>query len=252
MKYQRLIPLLIPLLLWCLSQVFSWYSNVFYYSLIIGTVLIIGAVKLEARPNRIQDWPLFIISPALVFLSFSFFSSLISNIYWIQATFLLAAWFIFAYFRNLYYYWRYNAPERANKLDNLLVSGGFLTIFAIAASLYNLPVFLSLPFFLLLVIFCPLIFLMFFQFLPVQKLAFQTAWPLMLVNTLTLAELAWGLSLLPFSFYILGFLMAVFYYFLLSVWRLSWRQALNRRTLQWPVIFSLIIVIILFLTSSWL
>jgi len=252
MKYQRLAPILVPLILWLFNQAVSWYPHIFYYTLAAGLLLISAGVALEARPNKVKNWLWFIISPAVVFLTFSFFASLISNIYWIQIVFLLSAWFIFAYFRNLYYYWRYNAPEREDKLDNLLVSGGFLTVFAAAASLYNLPAFLSLPFILLLAILGLIIFLMFFQFLPVKKIGWLSAWPLMLVSTITLIELAWGLSLLPFNFNILGFLLAVFYYFLLNVWRLAWRQALSFRSLQWPIIFSLIIVIILFLSSNWL
>jgi len=252
MKYQRLVPILVPLLLWLINQVFYWYPSFFYYSLILGVVFIIIGTRLESQLSQPRSWLLFIISPALVFLSFSFFSSLISNIYWIQTVFLLSAWFAFAYFRNLYYYWRYNAPERENKLDNLLVSGGFLTIFSAAAGLYSLPTFLSLPLILLLAVFLIIIFLMFFQFLPVRKISFKSALPLIIVNSLTLLELTWGLSLLPFNFNILGFILAIFYYFLLTTWRLTWRQALSFRSLKWPLIFSSAIVIILLLTSSWL
>lgn len=252
MNYQRLAPILIPLILWLFNQIFNSYPQLFYYSLLVGLLLIVIGIKLESRLNKNTIWPLFIISPALVFLSFSFFSSLISNIFWIQTLFILSAWFNFAYFRNLYYYWRYDAPERKEKLDSLLISGGFLTIFASAASLYSLPTFLSLPLFLLLGVLGIIIFLMFWQFLPVKKISLKSAWPLMIVNTLTLLELAWALTMLPFNFRVLGFLAAIFYYFLLSIWRLAGRQALNRQTLRWPIIFSLIIIIILFLTSSWL
>jgi hypothetical protein len=252
MKYQRLLPILLPVVLWLFNQLSFWYPGFFYYSLLLGCLLISIGVRLEARSGAIRDWPLFIISPLLIFLSFSFFSSLISNFYWIQAACLLAAWFNFAYFRNLYYYWRYNAPEREDKLDNLLVSGGFLTIFASAASFYSLPAFLSLPTIFLLGIYCPMILLLFGQFLPIRKIAWSSAWPLMLINTLTLLELAWGLTFLPFNFNILAFLLAIFYYFLLTVWRLAWRQALNRHSLQFPIIFSLVLIVILFLTSSWL
>jgi len=252
MKYQRLVPVVIPPLLWLLNQIFLWRPGFFYYSLLLGGILIISGIKLEAQANKIKSWLLSAISPVFIFLSFSFFSSLISNIYWIQSIFLLTAWFVFVYLRNLYYYWRYNAPERENKLDNLLVSGGFLTIFATAASLYNLPAFLSLPFALLLAVFCPIIFLMFFQFLPLKKINFFLAWPLMLTNALILLELTWGLSFLPFHFNILAFLLAFFYYFLLSIWRLSWQQALNRHSLKFLLIFSIVIIVVFFLTSSWL
>jgi hypothetical protein len=75
--------------------------------------------------------------------------------------------------------------------------------------------------------------------------------PFFLASTFILAELTLVVYFLPLSFNILGFLIAVFYYLLLMALRLALRNDFSVKTLRLPLIFSLILIIILLLTSRW-
>ncbi len=252
MNYKRLIPLVVPVLVWALSQIFLAVPSFFYFGLSAGLLIIVLGVRYLAQRSKIKNWSFFIIAPALFFLSFSLYASLISSYYLIQFIFILSFWFIFSYLKNLYYFFIYEAPEREHKLDNLMIGGGFLTLFASASSLYGLPIFLNWPFIEFLLIFIPLVFLLLIQFLAVQKTSFKENASLIFVNILLLSEIALVFSFLPFNFNVLGFLLAILFYFFLLIIRLRFKGELNLHNLKLPIIFSLLIFIITILTARWL
>jgi len=252
MKLKHFYPFIVSLVLWLLSQTFLLYPRFFYFALPLGGLLIIFSVKYLAGQREKKRWFLFVFAPLIFFLSFSSYSAILFNYYWIQLIFILVAWFIFAYLRNLYYYLTYQAPERAEKVDSLLLAGGFLSIFATASVLYGLPIFLSWPFAVLLSIFIPISFLSLTHFLPLRQLGLGSHLLFVIIEVTILAELAWALSWLPLNFTILGFILAIFYYFALIVFRLYINNELGRRNLRLPLILSSLILLILLLTARWL
>jgi len=251
MNYKRLIPIITPILIFVLSQIFLATPKVFYYALGIGVLIIVISVKYLSRGIK-NNWLIFTISPVLFFLSFSLYSSLIANSFLIQFIFVLCLWFIFSYLKNLYYFLSYEVPERAQKLDHLILSGGFLTFFALTSSLYGLPIFLNWPFFKFLLVFIPLAFLLLIQFFAIKKISFKPFLPFIGINILILSELALVLSFLPFNFNVLGFLLTIFFYFFLLVFRLRLREELNYHNLKLPIVFSLLIIVITILSARWL
>jgi hypothetical protein len=252
MNYRRLVPLLIPLSAWLVSQVFLLVPPIFLIAVLLEIIVIFIGVKILVGKAAKRDWPLYIIAPTLFFLSFSSYAAIIVNRLAIQTIFLLTAWFLFSYFKNLYYYLSYEAPDRAVKIDYLLVSGGFLTVFAGAGVLLDLPAFINWPLWAIVVIFIPLFGLLFLQFLPFKKTTLSTSGLWLIIGTIVLTELAWVLALLPLNFNILALILAIGYYFIVSALRLEWQGHLSRRTLKYPIILSVFIILLLLLTASWL
>lgn len=258
MKYKRFIPLITPLLIWFLSQAFLLKPGFFYSALAFGTLIIIFSVKLIASREGNKNWPPFIIAPLLFFLSFSTYITIIVSHFWIQVIFLLIVWFLFTYLKHLYYYWTRSSPEYESKLeqgvklDNLLITGGFLTAFATAGVLFGLSAFLNWPLGLMLPVFVLIIWLLFIQFLPLKKISWRQTGGLLTINVLILTEFAWVFSLLPLNFNILALFLAIAYYLTLIVVRLNWSGGLNRRALKFPLILSAIVIILLLLTARWL
>ncbi len=250
MKDRRWLILALPLSLWILGQVFLWRPDLFFVCLSFGALLIILSAKLISAPDR--GWPPFVIAPLLFFLSFSLYSAIIINRFWIQFIFLLVAWFAFSYFKDLYHYRRLASDEMTNRFGALFASGGFLTVFAAAAVLFDLPVFINWPLPLMLLIFMALVYLLFIQFLFLRRITWEGTGLLIITGTLILTELAWVLSFLPLDFNVLALLLAIFYYLVLAAVRLYWRNNLNSRALRLPIILSAGAVVILLLTARWL
>ncbi len=252
MKYRRTIFFFSPLLLWLLGQVFLFEPRLFYISLILASGLILLSVRYLTKKSNNSAWLLLSISPLVFFLSLSFYATVITNPIWLQTLFLLVAGFSFLYFKSLYYHLNTDHNDRLEQFDNLLLIGGFLSIFFSSATLYILPAFLNWPLWLLLVISIPVTFLLFYQFLVIRRINWVQGKVNLMINVLILTELIWVLSLLPFNFNILGYLTAIFYYFLVVVQRLQWRNNLSLKSLKISLILVAIILTFLFLTVRWL
>ncbi|MFA6994977.1 MAG: hypothetical protein WC249_01030 [Patescibacteria group bacterium] len=253
MKYKRLIPLIVPVLVWLLAEVFLAQPKFFYFSLTFSVLLLILGIKYISGQSR-KIWSLFIISPVLFLLSFLTYTAIIVNYFWIQTIYLLVVWFTFFYLRNFYYY-STNLEDRAvwmAKQDNLLISGGFLTAFATAAVLFDLSAFITWPIYVMLPLWALVVWLLLIQFRPLKP---DNSWPvggLIPISVLILTELAGVFSLLPLNYNILALFLAIIYYIDLMIIRLIISGALNRRALKLPLILSFMAILFLFLTASWL
>lgn len=252
MKLKRFIPLLTPLAIWFLCEAFVFNISFFYASLGLSALIIIFSVRYIAQEKN-SVWFLFSILPTLFFLSFAGYSAVISPA-WIQANFLLIIWFLFLYFRNLYYYFNYPEQEEAwaNKLVNSMIAGGFLISFSSAALVFILPAFLGWPLWYMLPFLVVITALLFFQFRSLNNHKLKPKTSLVLVNILILAELTWILSLLPLNFNILALFLAIAYYLGLTIVRLDASSNLNRHAIKLPLIMSLVAIFLLLLTSRWL
>lgn len=247
----RQIIFITPIVLWLLSQLFLVRPQFFFISVSLGLLLLALVTKGSEKNKQERNWPLFFFFPALFFLSVSLYITFLPNYYWIQIILLLAAYFSFSYLRNIYYFFHYSASERAERLDGLMLAGGFLSVFALASSLYGLPTFLGWNFWTLLPLFVILASPLFFQSFVLGRINIRDNWPLFLAGSLILAEMTAVIYFLPLSFNILGFFIAIFYYFILLVLRLFLKGNFSGRNLHWPLTAGLILIVILLLTSRW-
>jgi hypothetical protein len=252
MKYRRLIPLIIPLSAWLLSQIFLIFPKIFLIIISLEVLIIIWGIRKLAGVKSKGAWLAYSVAPIFFFLSVSSYTAIIVSRWETQVAFLLTAWFLFSYFKNLYYYFHDGAPEYTAKLDNILVSGSFLTVFASAAVLFHLPAFINWPVIAVVLVFLPIFFLLLLQFLPFKKIKFSSAAPIIAICAVMLAELAGALAMLPLNFKILALILAIVYYFFLSVLRLHWQEKLTRRFAKYPLGLSAIIILLLLLTAVWL
>jgi hypothetical protein len=252
MKNNYLYSILGPFGLWALDEIFLFKPDFFFIALGLGLLIITFGVRALMKNQTAKFWPVFILPPALFFLSFSFYSALLISQFWIQVIFILNVWFVFYYLQNIYYYFSFGAPEREEKFRRLLMSGSFLSAFALSASLFALPIFLSWPFAWLLLLFAFVSLALFGQTLILEK-KFDSEQRLFWgINVIVLAELAGVLFFLPLNYNILGLLLALIFYFLvlLSDWRTAGK--LYYKNLKWPIMIGSIIIIFILLSARWL
>jgi len=240
-----------PIILWLLSQAFLAYYQLFFVAVSLGLLLLVFVVRGGEKRRQEMKWPLLFFFPALFFLSVSLYVTFLPNYYLIQLILLLSAYFIFVYLKNIYYFFHYGALERAERLDGLMLAGGFLSVFALASSLYGLPTFLAWNFWYLLPLFVILVSPLFFQSFVLGTINIRANWPVFLSGSLILAEMTAVIYFLPLSFNILGFFTAIFYYLILLVLRLFLKGDFFGRNLRLPLAFGLLLIILLLLTSRW-
>jgi len=252
MKKNSLYLIIAPFLLWLLNELYIFKPSLFFVSLSFGLLVIAFFVRLIVKNNSKRFWPLFILTPALFYLSLSFYSAIITGQFWIQLIFIFNALFVYSYLKNIYYHFSFGAPEREIKLRRLLLSGSFLTAFALAATLYGLPIFLNWSFFYLLLIFIVFSIALFSQFLIFHKDLDKTSFMFLGIDTVVLGEFAAVIFLLPLNYNILGLLVAIVYYLLIlfNNWRIEDRLVFKH--LRWPIAIAGFIFIIILLSARWL
>lgn len=252
MNKNSLYLILAPFSVWVLNEMFVFKPEFFFISLGLGTLIIVFAVWATMKKRGLRNWPIFSLVPILFFLSFSLYSAIIASQFWIQIIFLLNAWFVFSYLKDIHYYIYSDLPESRTKLHRLLKSGSFLSTFALAATLYGLPIFLSWNFSLLLLFFIAASFILFGQFLIFVKDFNREQRIFLVINVLVLAEFAGILFFLPLSYNILGLLVALVFYLLVLF--NDWRQE-NRlvfKNVKWPLAVASLITALILLSARWL
>lgn len=248
---RRISVLLVPTALWLLGQIFLFRPNLFFISVSLGVLIMALAVKGLSIGKHKSDWPMFFYFPALMFISASLYETLIPNHYWVQVLFLLMAFLIFSYLKNLYYFMRYEAPERAGKIDSISLAGSVLAFFFLSASIYGLPTFLGWSFWPLLAACSVLIFLLTCQPFVIGYINIKTNWPFFLAVNLILIQILAALYLLPLRFSVLGLLAAFAFYLSLLVLRSVLRGNFSGRLLRFPLISGLVIAVIVLVTARW-
>lgn len=251
MKYKRIIPLILPVLVWLLCETFLRVPRFFYSSIALSVLLVVLGVKYLAEKD---NWFEYLAAPVFFLAAFGVYATMIASSFWVHAIFLLILWFLFLYFRNLYYFFTRGEtnPEWRTRLESTLLAGNFLTIFATASVLFGLPAFLSWSVVLMLPAFAVVVWLLFFQIRSILENNTRREPGLIIISTLVLTEIAWGLSLLPLNFNILGIFLAIDSYLCLMIIRFDSRGVLNRRSLKLPLIISGIVTLLLLFTARWL
>ena len=252
MQKKSVLIMLVVIFLWFLNQAFLLRPVLFYIALALGGLLIILLTRHIVKPFRKHGWLAWLIAPLLFWLALSLYSTLITGYFLIQVLFLVITWFIYSYFNSLYYYLFERDFELHKKFDRLFLSGGLLTCAATGASLYGLSSFISLSVNYLLLFFVPIAILLFVQFAPLRFNFWEDNKFLLPISIFILLELAWVLSTLPLDFNLLGFCLALGYYFLLTVMRLRWQGKLEIRNLKGLIILSIVIIFVLFFSARWL
>lgn len=243
---------ILPLVLWLLGQVYVLFlPKLFFISLALGSLFIVLSIRGLATKSRRLDWPLFLYFPLIFFISSSFYGTLIPNIFWVQVLLFINASFVYVYLKNLYYFFRYEAPDRIDLLDTFLMAGSVLSVFFLAATVYALPIFLGWSFWSLLGLFNLAIFPLFFQPFILGSLNLRANWPFFLVGLIIITQISGVIYLFPFDFNILGLFASIIFYILFLTIRLYIRGRFSRQIIRFPLISSLIIVIILLLTTRW-
>ncbi len=255
MNYQRFIPLLAPLAIWLLSQAYLARPSFFYLALALGAGLIMASVR-QLSGYEQPNWLLHAISPVLVYIGLAAYATIIVGGFWLQLALAAAAWYLFSYLKAFYLYVNAEgqaaADRQLSQLENIIIAGGFVAVFAATGFWFGLPAFVSWPPLYTLPVLALLILLLFVQF---SLFSPNRARPLGIsafLIVILLIESAWAFSLLPLHFNILAMFMAISYYFGFVVLRLKWSGSLNWRSLKFPLILSFLAIFFLFLTAQWL
>lgn len=253
MRYNRLLPIIVSLLIFVNSEIFFYFPKTIYVIAVLNTLIYFFVIQQFVRASkRKENWINFLILPVLFLIGLIFFSSMVSNKWFVQLLFVINAGFAYLYFRTVYCFLIDIKNYQADGLENISSYGNFLSFYFIASAIYGLQVFLNINIWILMIVLLLAILMIVYQVFWVNRIDVNARFFYMLIIGLALVEMAWAASFMTLSFYILGLVLAVCYYMIIGLTRFYLLNTLSRSIVRSYLIFGFSSILLVLLTSNWI
>jgi hypothetical protein len=253
MKYNCFLPLLISLAVIILSEIFFFWPQMIYVILVLAVLLFLFTLRQFKQASlKKEKWWNFLILPSCFYVGLIVFSSLIPNKLLVQLLFIFNTVFLYFYFRSLYYYLIKPDFYHDHSLENFSSYGNFLAFYFIASAIYGLQAFLNIPVWLLALVILVVVGLIVYQIIWINKINIHVGLFYILLACLILVELAWSVTFLPLSFYILGLILSICYYMSIGLIRFYLLNRLDKKIIKLYLIFGFSSIFMVLLTARWM
>lgn len=253
MKYIRILPLIIPFLVFLLFEFFFFYPKNIYVSLVLSNLFIFFAVSRFARETQAREsfWN-FLILPVFFLTGLGFYSALISSRVLVQILFIFNSVFLYFYLRSVYYYFVKPLGRESMPLENIYSYGSFLAFFFVSSLIYGLESFLNIPIWPMMMALVFIAGLIVYGVMRANGIKTGEVLIFILISSLVLVELAWSISFLPLNFNIAGLILALCYYMFTGLARHHFLEKLDKRITKLYLLSGFGSIIILLLTARWM
>lgn len=253
MKYNRILPLLIPFFVFVLFELFFFNPKIIYTVLVFANLLIFFTITQFTKESDVsKKWWNFLILPALFTTGLAAYSVLFANNFIVQLLFILNSVFLYFYLKIIYYYLIRTKSYKNLSLENISSYGNFLAFFFISSVVYGLQSFLNMPVWSLAIVMAVVAALMIYQTIWANRVEEKNALVYILVGSLILVELAWAMSFLPLNFNASGLILAICYYILIGLVRHHLLGDLKKREIKLYLLLGIGSILLILLTARWM
>lgn len=257
-SYKQVLPALASFLILLILEIYWFYPKLFYYILVL--LIAIPTISLWlfylARVKEEKIWNFFIL-PILFLSSSLFFSGVIPiSGSWhkilIQIIFFVNASFIYLYLRYSFYF--FITPYLFKEVDfkNISFFGAYLASLFSFSSAFGFLSFLGLPIWLLTIVIIFFVFFLTYINFWVEKISIKTSFLYIIIISFLIFQFSWALAFLPLSFYLIGLILSIIYYLMIKLAQFNFTGNLNKNTITRHLLFGLISITIILLTSRWI
>lgn len=249
----RLLPLITPLAVFGLLEIFYFYHRAIYPAAILMIFLIIITLWQFTRASLInKDWWNFSLLPVLFTFSVVSYSVLLKSGSLIQLMFVIDLVMLYFYLKFCYYYLIKPSSYKVSAIENLSSYINFVSFFLAASTIYGLQSYLNIPVWQLMIALCAISLLAVYQIMWANKIDMKKGATYLMIISVVLLEIGWAISFLPLNFNISGLILAICYYVLVGLSRLYLLDLSDKEKTRLYLLFGLSSIILIFLTSRWL
>lgn len=253
MKLNRLLPLLAPLLVFVLEEIYFFSPKLIYAMAALIILIIFFAIWQLARSSQVDGrWWNYLILPAALAAAVMAYSVFLSNKFLVQLSFVFYAVFLCLYLRYVYYYLLRPAAYQVFSIENLSAYANWLAFFLLAAAVYGLQSFLNSPISLLMLIMLAAAALLAYQIIWANKIELKAGLPFILISCLILVELFWVISFLPFNHNISGLSLAICYYAVIGLVKNHLLDKLEASKVKMYLIVGGASLFLITITAKWM
>lgn len=248
----RILPLLVPVLIFLLQEIYFFYPKLIYVIAALTILLIFFVVWQFSRNSQVdKGWWNYLILPVIMSSAVLAYSVLVSSKPVIQSLLVFNLVFLYLYLRYSYYYLLYPPAYEVFSLENISSYVNWLTFFFLAAALYGLASFLNLPIAWLVLIMISATVLLVYQIIWVNKIELRLGLPYILISCLILVELFWSIFFLPFNYNIAGLSLAICYYVIVGLVKNHLFNKLDVVKIKVYLLLGLISLGLILFTARW-
>lgn len=253
MKFYRFLPLLSPLAIFVITEIFYFWPKTLYYSVLAVLTVIFYTTYVFAKLgiNKEKWWKIFIL-PAYFFIGLAAFITIVPNKILVQIFLFINLFYQYFYYRIVYNFLIRTESYQDFSLENISAYGNFLAIYFISSSIFGLQSFLNMPIWLTMLALIFITALVIYQVLWANKIAFVNSSFYIVIACFILIEIAWSASFLPLSFYVMGLLFSIFYYILVGLTRFHLLNKLDKSIVKLYLIYGLSSILAVLLTARWI
>lgn len=253
MKFNRLLPLLVPMLVFLFEEIYFFSPKLVYVAAVLVSLLIFFAVWQFSRASTVDKrWWNYLILPVIMSVAIMAYSVFISNKLIIQLLFVANIIFLYLYLRYVYYYLLNPPAYEIFSIENISSYINWLTFFLLASTVYGLASFLNLSISWLVLIMIGLSAFLIYQIFWANKIEFRTGLPYILISCLILIELFWSISFLPFNYNISGLSLAICYYIIIGLVKNYLLDKLDKAKVKMYLILGAVSLFLVLLTAKWI
>ena len=253
MKLNRLLPLIIPALVFLLEEMYYLSPKLIYVAAVLVNLLIFFTVWQFSQTSEIDKrWWNYLILPAVMSVAVMSYSVFLSFKLIIQLLYFFNLVFLYLYLRYVYYYLLNPLAYEVFSIENISSYINWLTFFLLAATVYGLASFLNLPISWLVLIMISLTSLLVYQIIWANKIELMPSLPYILISCLILVELFWSISFLPFNYNISGLSLAICYYVVIGLVKNHLLLKLDAAKVKMYLILGSISLLLILSTAKWM
>ncbi len=257
MKINRFLPILSPLFIFLLLEIFYFFPHIFYIAIVLSFLFnFFSFWQFTTESAKEERWWHFAILPFLVFVGTMFFVSPLNIAFlplkiFTQILFALNLIFLYHYYRAVYYYLIKPEFYKNKLLENFAFFGGFLSFFFISSFIYGLGSLVGVAMWVLMLLMLVLIALEIYQIFHANHIEKIKGLFFLLLISLVLFEFAWSLAFLSLSYYILGAILSFYFYIIVGLSLFYLKGTLNKKLIKTYLFLGVFSILIILLTSRW-
>lgn len=212
-----------------------------------------GEAILIAKNTQIKDrWWNIAIFPCVASTSLILAITVLTDSRLIQIFSLAIAWLISTFLQKAYLFFREPRKYKLGSLEYLATYGNIFVFFLLSLSFYGFRDYLETSFWLLFAVLVLMLAMIFYHFFWSNKLEFAIFWPYLALSIVIIGQIAWAISLLPFTYANSAVLLTVSFYTIVHLQKLHLQAKLTNEKIRHYLAFITLTFIIIFLSARWL
>ncbi len=254
----RFLPLVIPLLVFILFETLYFKPDSIYLILVFALLLFLfSARQLISASTKNEKWYNIVLLPIYLSLSTVLLSIMIPIDYFfgkflIQVLFIFVTILLYYYFRFLYFYLINPSKYKKHSLEFFSSYANFLSIYLLTSAIFGFQTFLNTPIWFLMLLMLIFVIMIVYEAIWINQIIGPKSYFYITLICLTIFELAWAISFLTLSYYILGLLIAIAYYVLIGLVRFHLLDIINRKIIKTYLTLGFASLLIVLLTAHWI